>query len=218
MIEENVVAAAGTQFSHHRGRNPPRDRRGGLRPPAAECVLRAGRRVPTERRRTGTRRLQIVVLRFRAAYGRLRAGRTAAVRTRASASRRSLPTRHDPRPRTDQALRRPAARAVRGAGRDQLPRPAGADLRPAGAQRGGQDHGPADPQHGAAAHRRHGHDQRLRRAHAARPGPPPDRLHVGQHGRLRPHDRLGDGRILRPAARHPAGRARPSGWRRSSTG
>ena len=34
-------------------------------------------------------------------------------------------------------------------GGDQLSRPAGADLRPAGAERGGQDHGPADPQHGA---------------------------------------------------------------------
>ena len=49
-------------------------------------------------------------------------------------------------------------------------------------------------------------------------GPPPDRLHVGQHGRLRPHDRLGDGRVFRPAARHRRTTSSPSGWRRSSTG
>ena len=52
---------------------------------------------------------------------------------------------------------------------------------------------------------------------AARPGPPPDRLHVGQHGRLRPHDRLGDGRVFRPAARHCRRTSSPSGWKRSST-
>ena len=34
--------------------------------------------------------------------------------------------------------------------------------------------------------------------------------------RLRPDDRLGDGRVFRPAARHSEGAASPSGWSRSS--
>ena len=40
MIEENVVAAAGTSISDHRGRNPPGDRRGRLCPPQKGCILR----------------------------------------------------------------------------------------------------------------------------------------------------------------------------------
>ena len=52
---------------------------------------------------------------------------------------------------------------------------------------------------------------------AAVRGPPARRLPVRQHRRLRPHDRLGDGRVLRPAARPAAGRAAASGWRNSST-
>ena len=95
---------------------------------------------------------------------------------------------------------------------------AGPDLRPAGAQRRRQDHGPAHPQHRARAHQRHGDRRRLRLRHAARAGPPPDRLHLGQHGRLRPHDRLGNGRILRPALRHGRRRACASGWSCCSTG
>ena len=44
------------------------------------------------------------------------------------------------------------------------------------------------------------------------------RLHVGQHRRLRPHDRLGNGRIFRPPLRHRERAARASGWKPSSRG
>ncbi len=44
------------------------------------------------------------------------------------------------------------------------------------------------------------------------------RLHVGQHRDLRPDDRLGAGRVLRPALRHARASGCASGWKRSSTG
>ena len=54
--------------------------------------------------------------------------------------------------------------------------------------------------------------RRLRLRHAARNGPPPNRLHLGQHRRLRPHDRLGNGRILRPPVRHGRQPSSATGW------
>ena len=125
-------------------------------------------------------------------------------------------THYDPRPRTDEALLRSAARPVRGPGRNQFSRPAGASLRPAGPQRRGQDDDLANPQHRASSDRRLGHDRRFRRGRPRRGSPPPHRLHVGQHGGLRPHDRLGNGRVFRPAARHSPRRSSPSGWKPSS--
>ena len=62
------------------------------------------------------------------------------------------------------------------------------------------------------------HDQRLRRGHAALAGAAPDRLPVGQHGGLRSHDRLGNGRVFRPALRHPRGRAAGADGSSSSSG
>ncbi len=75
-----------------------------------------------------------------------------------------------------------------------------------GPERGRQDDRVAHPQHGVASDRRRRHDQRLRRGHAALAGAAPDRLPVGQHGGLRSHDRLGDGRVFRPPLPHPRGR------------
>ena len=52
MIEENVVAAAGTSFRARLRRNPPRDRRRRLRAPPAERVLRVAGRVTWRSRGT----------------------------------------------------------------------------------------------------------------------------------------------------------------------
>ena len=203
MIEENVVAAAGTSFRASRGRHPPGDCRSRLSSPPAECVLRmrpGGRSAvwyalgPNARQRRGNCIRGAGLLRPR--YGR----------------------RHDSRSRIDEALRRPAARPARGAGRDQLPRPAGQIYGLLGPNGAGKTTALRILSTVLAADRRHGHDQRLRRGHPAVAGPPPDRLHVGQHGRLRSHDRLGNGRVFRPPLRHPRGRTGRCGWKRSSSG
>ncbi len=82
-----------------------------------------------------------------------------------------------------------------------------------GSQRRGQDHGPADPEHGASAHGGtatvNGYDVVTQPSQVRRQ----IRLHVGQHRRLRPHDGLGNGRVLRPAVRHGDQVAAPSGWK-----
>ena len=44
----------------------------------------------------------------------------------------------------------------------------------------------------------------------SQPGAPAHRLHVGQHGHLRSHVRLGDGRLFRPALRHGRGSPGPA--------
>ena len=49
MIEENVVAAAGTSFRATRRRNPPADCGRRLRPSQEECVLRIPRRIAAAR-------------------------------------------------------------------------------------------------------------------------------------------------------------------------
>ena len=91
---------------------------------------------------------------------------------------------------------------IRGPGRGELRRPARTDLWSAGAQRGRQNHGAADPEHRAAAFRRPGRGLRIRRRNPIVARAAHDRFHVGQYGRLRADDGLGDGRILRPAVRH----------------
>ena len=54
--------------------------------------------------------------------------------------------------------------------------------------------------------------------HAAVAGAPATWVHVGQHGRLRSHDGLGDGRVFRPPLRHRRRSGFVSGWRISFRG
>ena len=114
----------------------------------------------------------------------------------------------DPSPAPLQVFPRlSAGLGFRGLGRFVRVSP-GRNLRAARSQRGGQDHDPAHLEHGAAANQRPRHRGRPRRATRATGGADQYRLHVGQHRHLRPDDRLGTGRVFRPAlwldARPPA--------------
>ena len=169
MIEENVVAAAGTRFPNYRGRNSPHDRRGRLFPPTSRRFLPAH----------GVKCGKITEWPFVGCLG-LCGCKDSVI---ASFIIHTSPFR-DPRPRIDQALQRPAARANRGVGGDQFPRQGRADLRIVGAQRGGKDHGAAnlehDPQTTSGTATIDGYDVR----HPVGPSAAAHRVHVGQHRRL----------------------------------